>query len=400
MLPKSGTIKKGIKKRIMRLINQVNGLLRLMIDKCSMLYPVRHHKNNSQVCIVRLDALGDFISWLPVAEILCAHYRERDAEIILIANESWGGFAADLDLFTKVIPINRDRYLSNFFYRFNANRVVRNLSCNLVIHSVYRREFYLGDSLVKVIKAREKIGFNCIETDKRHRTISDQWYTKLVDTENVAHQFLMAYLMLDKLNIAYKNIKFGSTRLESVIHKKSKKILNMGDYYVVAPGASWVGKSWPVEKWSKLCRLISENTQASGIIIGSKKDEFLGWKIVAKNPQIYDLTGKTSILEMASVISRARFVITNDSSPVHFAMQLGVQSFCILGGGHYGQFLPIPQGIEMQTPPIIANRMLSCYGCNWNCPYLKSSLDSVKCIEDISVEQVFNLIIKSGKLDS
>lgn len=377
----------GIQHRLQRLTNQVQGALRLLADSLVFLNLGYHSKSDAQVCIIRIDALGDFVSWLPIAEILCAHFRERDLKTILVANDSWSQFALDLKLFDKVIAVNRDRYLKDLFYRFNLNRLVRKIKYDCVINAVYRREFYISDSLVRIISSHKKIGFNCSKLDGRHRAISDQWYTTLVAVKNIENQAFMSYRMLDELSVKYQSMNFSSSKLELVLSEQCQP-KKKERYYVIAPSASWIGKSWPSENWSELCRWILEKTDISLIIIGTVKDKLIGQNIKNNNNRIYDYTGKTSILDMANIISRAELVITNDSSPVHFAIQLGIPSICILGGGHYGEFLPLPEKINVKTVPIIVNHAMPCYGCNWECPYRKSVFESVKCISDIKVDDV------------
>lgn len=201
----------------------------------------------------------------------------------------------------------------------------------------------------------------------------------------------MGYAFLDYLEIGYPHKTMGSKKLLELI-KNSKGMIRERPYYVIVPGSGWVGRSWPIEKWTKLCQLISKESKMKGIVLGSKAEISLGLKISSANKLIVDLVGKTSIKEMAEVISKANFIISNETSAIHLAMQLNIPSICILGGGHYGQFLPIPAGIEINTPPILVNHLMPCYGCNWKCPYQHSVTESVKCISNIDVDEVCNVL--------
>jgi ADP-heptose:LPS heptosyltransferase len=377
---------------VMNFRNLLYGSLRLTIDYLSLIFPIVGLNTVKGVCLIRLDALGDFISWVSTAEIICLHNKENNLHTILIANDSWSEFAQDLNIFDKVISVNRIKYVDNLIYRFKKNCEIRHLSFLSVINPVYGRELYLSDSLIRITIALKKIGFACLERDSRHKKISDKWYTQLLKKdESVKHNILTSYLLLDFLGIHYKSKKLGSTTLENLV-KEGKNILNNENYYVIAPGAGWGGRSWPVEKWEFLTDLISEKSLIKCVIIGSEKETILGRKIAGKKNNFYDLTGKTTIQDLARIISMAKFVISNETSGIHFAMQLGIPSICILGGGHYEKFLPLPVCIEAINPPVIVNIMMPCYGCNWSCIFQTDGLKTVKCIADIEVFEVWNAI--------
>lgn len=383
---------RSIQNQLQKLSNQVKGILRLAIDILALLSLDHSSKRNKQVCIIRLDALGDFVAWLPFAEILCSYYGERNIKPILIANENWSQFASDLNLFGQIISVNRNLYVNNLFYRYKINLQIKKYTFSLVLNPVYNREFYLSDSLNRVAKSTKKIGFISNEMDSRHKKISDKWYTDLIrKEEGLQHYILLGCAFLDHLEISYPHKTTGSKKLFELL-ENSREMIGGEPYYVIVPGSGWAGRSWPIEKWAKLCQLISKESKMKGIVLGSKAEISLGSKISSANKMIIDFVGKTSIKEMAEVISRAKFIISNETSAIHFAMQLSIPSICILGGGHYGQFLPIPAGIEINTPPILVNHLMPCYGCNWKCPYQHSATESVKCISNIDVDEVFNVL--------
>ena len=54
----------------------------------------------------------------------------------------------------------------------------------------------------------------------------------------------------------------------------------------------------------------------------------------------FSVVVKTNINELIEAIRDAEFLITNETSAVHIAESVTTKSFCILGGGHFGRFLP------------------------------------------------------------
>jgi len=157
------------------------------------------------------------------------------------------------------------------------------------------------------------------------------------------------------------------------------------NYYVVFPGAYSIEKCWPVNRFIKVIKELS-SFKDEVIICGSNRDSKISRTIINETGNLcLDLTSKTSTFELAAIISRAKFVISNDTAAVHIASALNVQCFAILGGGHYGRFLPYPFPSSIKT---FSSNSTNCFWCNWKCQF-----NEIRCILDVSVEEVTSAII-------
>ena len=69
---------------------------------------------------------------------------------------------------------------------------------------------------------------------------------------------------------------------------------------------------------------------------------------------------------------------------------MNVPTFIILGGGHFGKFIPTGSSISSfeYSHPIYSS--MSCFNCNWNCRYKYEIENNNKlpCIKNISVNVV------------
>jgi ADP-heptose:LPS heptosyltransferase len=77
------------------------------------------------------------------------------------------------------------------------------------------------------------------------------------------------------------------------------------------------------------------------------------------------------------------------------AAAVGTPAVCILGGGHYGRFLPYQ--IEKRTTrplPIAVSYKMDCFGCNWKCAHAKEVKGAMPCVANISVSQVWDEVKK------
>lgn len=83
---------------------------------------------------------------------------------------------------------------------------------------------------------------------------------------------------------------------------------------VVAPGSKWFTKRWPLEYFNVIVKELETQKDVTVVIIGGKEEQFLN---IPSTKNSIDLRGRTSLLEVAEVISRAKVLLTNDSSPIH-----------------------------------------------------------------------------------
>jgi ADP-heptose:LPS heptosyltransferase len=102
------------------------------------------------------------------------------------------------------------------------------------------------------------------------------------------------------------------------------------------------------------------------------------------------LAGKTSLLDLVEVVRAATLVISNDSSPIHIAAGTVTPSVCILGGGHFGRFLPYTtECLNGPSAKITAVwHDMDCFGCSWKCKFKPEATQAVPCIATVSVDLV------------
>lgn len=109
-----------------------------------------------------------------------------------------------------------------------------------------------------------------------------------------------------------------------------------GPILAIAPAANWVGKTWPVERFSRVAmRLLREPGPLQGgrlMAIGGPGDEKLGRQLrdVAQH-RFIDLSGQTDLLTTFACLKRARIFIGNDSGAMHLAAAAGCPTLGLFG---------------------------------------------------------------------
>ncbi len=104
------------------------------------------------------------------------------------------------------------------------------------------------------------------------------------------------------------------------------------EYLVVSPGANWVHRRWPAERFGEVASLAAERHGLRTLVIGSSADKAIADRLVdASGGSAVDVTGRTSIRELAVLASRARAFVGNDSGPMHVAAASGCPVVALFG---------------------------------------------------------------------
>ena len=86
----------------------------------------------------------------------------------------------------------------------------------------------------------------------------------------------------------------------------------------------------------------------------------------------------------------ASLVIGNETGLTHLGYLSGVPTVCILGGGHFGRFLPWDEFDDVVK--CIYNKM-DCFQCGWRCKYVNLKKGEIPpCIKNIKPEKVVDAV--------
>ena len=143
-------------------------------------------------------------------------------------------------------------------------------------------------------------------------------------------------------------------------------------YVVLVPGARWESKVFPPELFGETFNAIkAQLPQCKAVVAGAASDAPAAARIKAiAGEACIDLTGKTSLLELARLMSSAAAVLTNDSGPMHVAAMTGVRIFALFGPT--SPFLTGPWGKDHK---IVTVPGLPCTGCmKRECPAAEKHL--------------------------
>ena len=95
-------------------------------------------------------------------------------------------------------------------------------------------------------------------------------------------------------------------------------------YAMLVPGASphRPDKRWPTREFSELARTLV-HAGTTPVVVGGASESAIGAEITADCPGCVDLTGQTSLGDVAAIAAGAKVAIGNDTGPMHLAAAVG-----------------------------------------------------------------------------
>jgi len=105
------------------------------------------------------------------------------------------------------------------------------------------------------------------------------------------------------------------------------------DYALLVPGGSVhrPEKRWPAEGYAEIARrLVAAGLRPA--VAGTAADAAAARLLLAGCPQALDLSGRTDLLELASLARGARLALGNDTGPMHMAAVAGCRAVVLFSG--------------------------------------------------------------------
>ena len=339
------------------------------------------------LAVVRMDGIGDMVLFRNSLDHYAAAFGVDNADITVIGCESWGGLASEIFKGYRVISINEHAYAKKPFYRFSINLKVRRLAPKIVVSDAYFRRALMADSLVWMMApARSLVSYPYINGPTRSEY---SWYLsavdEIVDTGSYPTHELVRHARFVS-HFAGKDIMPEAPGL--AWPERSGKPLVDGQYVVLNPGSNEYGRRWPLDNYIALASWVA--AQGLKVVFVGKVDESAAGNTVdelADGETIIDLTGKTTVPGLLDLMKQAALVVSNDTGPAHLAIGLGVATVVIIGGGHFGSFVPYPQEITPANVRFVYEKM-ACYHCFWRCHKRDDKLQSFPCVAAVSKEAV------------
>lgn len=119
-----------------------------------------------------------------------------------------------------------------------------------------------------------------------------------------------------------------------------------GPILAMAPAANWVGKTWPLERFSRVAmRLLGTNGPMQGgrlMVLGGASERKIvrGLKDCVPRSRFIDLAGQVDLVTAYACLQRARLFVGNDSGTMHLAAAAGAPTLGLFGPSDERRYAP------------------------------------------------------------
>ncbi len=334
------------------------------------------------ILIVKLSAIGDVVHTLPSLAALRKLYP--DAHITWVIEEASSDLIQDHPYLDRVIVSRRKRWVDEL-KQGRIDTPLREMKS--FIHDLKGRPYDLvidfhglfkSAMIVFLSSGKRKLGYDSMQE------LSGLFLNEKIP-EDMGKHAVDRYLDFPRYLGAHVNepeflIPIGEehrTRVERLLLING--ISKQDRFVTVSPVALWDTKLWEDKKFALLCNRITEELNVRVVFTGSDRGKLEHVQSMMSVSSI-NLGGKTTLRDLAYVYRLASLMITTDSGPMHIAAAAGTPVVAIFGPTDPMRTGPYGKGHK------VIRKEFSCSPC-----FLKKC-DTKKCMRDIIVEEVFNVV--------
>lgn len=291
----------------------------IYIDRIICAITVKKIKVND--AIVKVDGIGDFVIFQN--HILTGNIAKLDNNLFVLNSLVKPLVSTNIlnnTLFIDPVRFRRNiLYRSMIIYRLSIYEAMRVVNFNLT------KDFWVSDSIVKSIRATNKIGSN--ESYREKLSFSNLYSQKISIDSDILHE-------VDRLKYFYQ-----------CIYKEE-----LPDYFPIAKKKSCfliVGAGHPSRVWSLdnyvfiSIRLLSLGYNV--YVVGGSKERFCIDASEKKFPEsVKILAGVVDLLSLNLLFEACdAMVIGSDTGPMHMAIHAGLKKIIVISNGNnWHRFIP------------------------------------------------------------
>ncbi len=266
-----------------------------------------------KILLIRLSSLGDVIHTIPLANSLKAAGHEITwlvsekgiqvlegnpclDRVILAPVQLWKKRGPSLKSFKEYLSILKQLRAEKFDIAIDAQ---------MMLKSLYWMAFCGAKRKIISKQARELSVLGANEVIPRI-------------TENLDSPVIRNYMKYaDYLGVDTEKITVTLPERSNEVKQKADGLLKdiKKPLVVIAPATTWAPKHWNKDHWKKVVQNLKD--KCSIVFTGGPKDDEL-IKYIGGD-EFLNLAGKTNVIELAEIFSRADVVLAPDSGSAHLA---------------------------------------------------------------------------------
>ncbi len=334
-----------------------------------------------RICVIKPSALGDVIQSLPLLPVL--HERFPAARISWVINHELAELIDGHPHLDESLHFHRRGTAREYLHllhqlrngRFDVVFDLQGLMRSGVMSAATQAPLRIG-----LESSREGAGLAC--------------HVSIPGTDRSVPAFQRYWRVAEELGFLGRSPQ-TIVPMNDTHREWAATALNglTGPVMAIHPGARWITKRWPVEKFAVVASKAMRQFGFSVVILGSKAEMpvaaelqnllqgFVPWKPVC------NLTGQTTLKQLSAVLSAVDIVMTNDSGPMHLAAGLGTPVLGVFTCT--SSVISGPPGAQHE----LVSTEVRCAGSYKKlCPH--SGRKNLCCMDELTTERVFQALVR------
>lgn len=334
-----------------------------------------------RICLIKPSALGDVVQTLPLLPVL--RERFRNASIAWVINRDLAELLEDHPDLDTLIPFDRrgswadwmrllgDLRSRRFDLVFDLQGLLRTGVMTLATGAAVR---------VGLESAREGAHWACQHT--------------IPDTSRLVPAHLRYWRVAEAIGMADRRAETHVALSEQHKHWARMQLKKLpGPVLAINPGARWVTKRFPARKLAVVASKAMRRYGFSTVILGGQGDlpvaiQLEYWlRRLAPSSTVLNLAGRTSLKQLAAVLTESACLLTNDSGPMHLAAGLGIPVV-----GLFTCTSSLRSGPPGKQHELVSTNVPCAASYKKTCPYSGSA--HLACLEELETERVWQAVIR------
>ncbi|MCK4739416.1 MAG: glycosyltransferase family 9 protein [Deltaproteobacteria bacterium] len=337
-----------------------------------------------KILIVKLSAIGDVVQTLYALDILRRALPE--AQIDWLVEEAPSNLLLDHPMINKVIVVKKKGWLSSPRENLEVVKELRSTNYDMALDF---QGLFKSGLWIYLSGAKKRIGFS------NARELSYIFLNEKLPPSDIERHAVERYLTLARYAVKSTGARVGlptlslncplyfglkeSSGVEALLQEGG--ISGTEEFFIINPFARWSTKVWPLENAAEFIKMAKRELNMRAVVIGSKNEAKEAEELLRESGvEALNLAGKTTLKGLTALISRARFVLTVDSGPMHMTAGLGVPQVAIFGPTSH--IRTGPYGFEDST----IRREMSCAPC------FKRVCPKPECMSEVTAKDAFDAV--------
>ena len=330
-----------------------------------------------RILIVRTDRIGDVVLSTPVVKALRDNFN--NAYIAMMVSPATKELVMGNPYLDEVIIYDKDRTHKGVLSSFKFARSLRKKKFDLaiILHSTNR-----VNMIAYLAGIKERIGYS------RRLGFLLTKNIPYVKYKGEKHEIEYNLDLLRSLNLKVDNARLlipkdsRSEKWADDIFKSHGIDESKEKIIILHPSASCASRMWPIERFAEVAEELIRKYSARIVIVSGLHDIALSEKLESLiSSPVINLGGKTTLMQLASILRRSTLMVSNDSGPVHIAVGCNLPVVVLFGRSQVG-LSPVRWG-PIGAYDIVLHKKTGCAVC-----LAHECTNNFACLKSIEVGDV------------